>query len=140
MPTSRQNQSSSVIQPGYSTKNIPTCSQKKYIKAFINKTETFVKNLRWRTFFFLNPVLERPSKKTYGSTSTKPTPSIPELKDVEDELALLIENIKFKSTKSNLQCKLKKGLKKFKKTTTTFLYLQIRQKLLQAKKNKSMKN
>ena len=38
---------------GYSAKNIPICSEKQYIKAPINKTEQFVKNLHWRTFFFL---------------------------------------------------------------------------------------
>ena len=86
-----------------------------------NKVETFVKNLRWRTFFFLNPDLESPSKKTYGFNSTKPPPSIPELKDFEDGLALLIENIKFRSTKSNLQCKLKKDLKKIKSDNHLFI-------------------
>ena len=49
---------------GYSTKNIPICSEKQYIKALINKTEKFVKNLRWRTFFFLNPDLENSTKET----------------------------------------------------------------------------
>ena len=106
---------------GYSTKHIPICSQKQYIKASINKTESFVKNLRWRTFFFLNPDLERPSKKSYGFNSTKPTLSIPELKDFEDGITLLIENIKFKSTKSNLQCKQKKDLKKIRSDNHLFI-------------------
>ena len=36
-------------------------------------------------------------------------------------MALLIENIKFKSTKSNLQCKLKKDLKKIKSDNHLFI-------------------
>ena len=45
------------INLGYSTKNIPTCSEKQYIKSLINRTEQFVKNVRWKAFSFLNPDL-----------------------------------------------------------------------------------
>ena len=82
---------------GYSAKNIPICSEKQYIKALINNTEKFVKNLRWRTFFFLNADLENSIKETYGFNSTKSPPFIPELKEFEDGLSLLIENIKLKN-------------------------------------------
>ena len=100
---------------GYSAKNIPICSEKQYIKALINKTEKFVKNLRWRTFFFLNPDLENSTKETYGFNSTKSPPFIPELKEFEDGLALLIENMKFRKFDNEFQKLLRKDLNKIKR-------------------------
>ena len=100
---------------GYSTKNIPICSEKQYIKALINKTEIFVKNLRWRTFFFFNPDLENSTKETYGFKSTKSPPFIPELKEFEDGLALLIENIKFRKFDNEFQKLLINDLNKIKR-------------------------
>ena len=100
---------------GYSAKNIPICSEKQYIKALINKTEKFVKNLRWRTFFFLNPDLENSTKETYGFNSTKSPPFIPELKEFEHGLALLIENMKFRKFDNEFQKLLKNDLNKIKR-------------------------
>ena len=87
---------------GYSTKNIPICSEKQYLKTFIDKTEKFVKNLRWRAFFFLNPKADREEKETFGFKSTRPPPHIPELKNFEEGLASMITNIKFRRTKKPL--------------------------------------
>ena len=44
----------------------------------------------------MNPDLENSTKETYGFNSTKLLPFIPELKEFEDGLVLLIENIKFR--------------------------------------------
>ena len=65
------NQSIEQFNFGYSAKNIPICSEKQYIKALLNKTEKFVKNLCWKTFFFLNSDLENSTKESYGFNSTK---------------------------------------------------------------------
>ena len=100
---------------GYSVKNIPLCSEKQYIKALINKTENFVQNLRWRTFFFLLPDLENSTKETYGFNSTKSPPFIPELKEFENGLALLIENIKFRKFDNEFQKVLRSDLIKIKR-------------------------
>ena len=100
---------------GYSAKNIPICSEKQYIKALINKTEKFVKNLRRRTFFFLNPDSENSTKETYGFNSTKSPPFIPELKEFEDSLALLIENTKFRKFDNELQKLLRNDVNKIKR-------------------------
>ena len=85
-----------------------------YIKALINKTEKFVKNQRRRTFFFLNPDLENSTKETYGFNSTKSPPFIPERKEFEDGLALLIENIKFRKFDKEFQKLLRNDLNKIK--------------------------
>ena len=37
----------------YSIKNIPLYKQKRYIKALLDKTQKFVKNIQWMTFFLL---------------------------------------------------------------------------------------
>ena len=38
----------------YLLKNIPVHGKDLYIKTLIRKSETFVKNIRWRAFFYLN--------------------------------------------------------------------------------------
>ena len=83
----------------YSTKNIPIPTKKEYLKNLIIKTEKFIKNLRWRTFFVLNPDTEIVEKETYGFNSTKPPPILKELKDFEDGLTHIIQNIKFRKNK-----------------------------------------
>ena len=60
---------------GYSLKNISLPSQKEYVMQLIFSVETFVKNLRWRSHFFLNPQ-EKPSKETYGFKSLKAAPKL----------------------------------------------------------------
>ena len=102
------------INLGYSTKNIPTCSEKQYIKSLINRTEQFVKNVRWKAFFFLNPGLNIENKETYGFNSTRPPPFIPELKEFEDGLTSIIEKIKFRKVNNTFQQKLRKDITKIK--------------------------
>ena len=77
----------------YSTKNIPVDGKDVYIKTLISKSETFVKNIRWRAFFYLNPDVRMDKKETYGFISTKPSPIIQELKEFENDPGVLIQNI-----------------------------------------------
>ena len=37
----------------YSTKNIPLASKSKYLQILIEKTESLIHRMRWKTFFFL---------------------------------------------------------------------------------------
>ena len=60
---------------GYSMKNISLPSQKEYLISLISSVETFVKNLRWRCFFFLNPQ-DEPSKENYEFKSLRQAPKI----------------------------------------------------------------
>ena len=68
------------------------------IYTLLSKSETFVKNIRWRVFFYLNPDLRMDHNETYGCISTKPPPIIPELKEFENDLTDLIQNIKFRQS------------------------------------------
>ena len=39
----------------YSTKNIPLPSKNDYLQRLIEKTELFLRRMRWKAHFFLNP-------------------------------------------------------------------------------------
>ena len=95
----------------YSTKNIPIHTNKTYFKAIISKTETFIRNIRWRAFFYLNPDLKCKDKETFGFRSTKPAPIVPELKDFEEGLLNIIQTIKFNNVNDEFQNKLKEDIK-----------------------------
>lgn len=88
---------------GYATKNTPIPSKKSYLKRLIAKTGTFLRNVRWRTHFLLNPDTSTNKKGNYGFRSTKAPPQIPELKEFEDGMMSLIQNIKFNDNRNPSQ-------------------------------------
>ena len=81
---------------GYSTKNIPLPSRNEYLQRLIEKTEQFLRRLRWKAHFFLSPDSTPSSKETYGFKSTKNPPPIEELKDFEDGMFEMRSSVKFK--------------------------------------------
>ena len=87
---------------GYSTKNIPLPAKKEYLKRFIEKTEQFIRRLRWKAYYFLNGT-ESTANESYGFKSRNSPPQISELQPFEEDMAQLIQNIKFNDTKSNFQ-------------------------------------
>ena len=105
------------INLGYSTKNIPIPAKKEYLQRLISSTEKFIKSIRWRTYFFLNPNKKPSKKETYGFTSTKTPPQIQELKEFEDGILHLVQNIEFKSTNKAFQKQLNQDIEKTKKGT-----------------------
>ena len=105
----------------YSTKNIPLYGKTQFLKALVSKTEIFIKNLRWRTFFFLNPDLKVQDKETFGFPSQKPPPILPELKEFEDEIIDMIQNVKFKVNRSTFQSKLQTDLCKVRKDNHLYI-------------------
>ena len=95
---------------GYSTKNIPLPSRSEYMKNFIEKTEHFLRRMRWKAYHFLNPT-ESSAKETYGFKSRKSPPRISELIPFEDAMLNLIQNIEFKDVKCNFQNQLNSDIK-----------------------------
>ena len=91
----------------YSTKNIPLPSRSDYLHRLIEKTEQFLRRMRWKAHFFLNPDTTSSSKETYGFKSTKNPPPIEELKDFEDNMLNLIQTVKFKQVNNPFLSKLK---------------------------------
>ena len=70
-----------------------------------------MRNIRWTSFHFLNPIQTRNSKETYGFPSTKPAPQVAELKDFENKLFDLTKNITFNQCNNSCQTKLKDDAK-----------------------------
>ena len=79
---------------------------KSYSEVNTSKTNQYVAD----TFFYLNPDLRMDHKETYGFISTKPPPIIPELKEFENDLVDLIQNIKFRHVPNHFQNKLRKDI------------------------------
>ena len=78
-----------------------------YLHRLIENTEQFLRRIRWKAHFFLNPDTVSPSKETYGFKSTKNPPPIEELKDFEDDMLRMIQSVKFKQVNSPFLNKLK---------------------------------
>ena len=102
---------------GYSTKNIPLPSQNDYLQRLIEKTEQFLRRMRWKAFFFLNPDTSNSSKETYGFKSTKNPPPIDELKPFEDDMVRLVQSTKFKKVNNPFLSKLKEDTERIKNET-----------------------
>ena len=105
----------------YSTKNIPIPSRKQYKISLINKTKVFLRNLRWRAHFFLHSPKKENNKNNFGFKSDKSAPQVPQLKEFEDELISVIQNIKFKkyskNSNDNFQQQLSKDVKNIKENS-----------------------
>ena len=74
----------------YSMKNIPIPSAKAYKKKLIEKTESLIKRMRWKAFFFLKKGENNDQKtgtETFGFKSRKCPPQIDELKPLEDDMS-----------------------------------------------------
>ena len=54
----------------YSMKNVSLPSQKEYLLELIHSVEKFVRNLRWRAYFYLNPQ-QKPQKEKYDFRSLR---------------------------------------------------------------------
>ena len=96
----------------YSTKNIPLPSKNDYLQRLIEKTELFLRRMRWKAHFFLNPSTASSSKLTYGFKSTKNPPPIDELKDFEDDMLNMIQSTKFNQVTNPFLNKLKNDTKR----------------------------
>jgi hypothetical protein len=64
----------------------------------IDKTEQFLKRLRWKDYFFLNPT-EKSTKEAYGFKTRNSPKQVNELKPFEDGILDLIQDITFRDTK-----------------------------------------
>ena len=84
-----------------STKIIPIPNRNHYKISLIQKSKVFLRNLRWKAHFFLHPPKKESNKNNYGFKSDKSAPQVPQLKEFEDELISVIQNIKFKKNSKN---------------------------------------
>ena len=83
---------------GYSTKNIPIHSSKEYRLSLVQKTRIFLRNLRWKAFFYMNPRSKASINENFGFKSEKNAPVVKEMKAFESDLKTLVEKVrKFRS-------------------------------------------
>ena len=55
-------------------KNIPIPNNREYTKRLIEKTESVIKRMRWKAFFYLHPENSTTQKETFGFNSTRTPP------------------------------------------------------------------
>ena len=100
----------------HSDKNIPVSDKKTYLKMFISAVWKFDNNLRWATFFYLNPDMVPPVKNWFGFKSNNPPPHVKELKGFQNDLLKLTENLEFKPRTNDFMEILKEDLAKIDNT------------------------
>ena len=98
-----------------SMKNIPLADKNTYLTLLTQATEKFIRNLRWRAFYYLNENTSGKGKMNFGFKSIKAPPQVPELKLLEDELLKLIKNIEFNHQNTMFQQGLKLKVDQIKK-------------------------
>ena len=108
----------------YSIKNISIPSEKEYKLKLIEKTESFLKKMRWKAFFFINsklPFKDDHNYINYGINSIKYSPQIKEMSSFEKDVIDLIKTIKFRKIKNTFQDKMKKDIKTIQMTNKTLI-------------------
>ena len=121
------------IKFNYSLKNIGLTSKDVYTRSLINKTQSVIQRMRWKAHFFLNQAnndtdqdraANRPTgsqANTYGLKSKLSAPSVTELRAFEDDVARLIENVKFRDVNNEFMKELERDKKKIKSSTNIFV-------------------
>ena len=105
----------------YSMKNIPLPNHSEYTKRLIEKTESVIKRMRWRAFFFLNPDKRSKEIETYGFNSRKTPPQLEQMTQFEDSLLQMIDNIQFRDNKCQFQSNLRKNVKEIRQSNHMYI-------------------
>ena len=106
----------------YSLNCIPRCKPDDYLKALLNRTQHFLRRLRWRCYFFLLDNSEdnqQPTKENFGFPSNAPLPVVPELAAFEDDVYKLVGAIKFRHTPNPFLDRLDADVKNIKSSPNT---------------------
>nr|XP_047123016.1 uncharacterized protein LOC124806296 [Hydra vulgaris] len=122
---------------GYSVKNIPIPSIKDFKMQLLDKTETLIKRMRWKAFFFLNKSSNSKNNfyYNYGLKTSNHPKQITEMLAFENELIDLVKHIKFRKVQSNFQNKLKQDINIIRKSNQTYTYADKTSNLYKLSKN-----
>ena len=112
------------INLNYSLKDIPVPIKSSYQLKLIEKIESVIKCMRWKTFFFLrdnsdinktnsNDINES-GKETFSFKSKQHSAQINELQSFEKDLLDIIKAIQFRNVKDDFQTKMKNDISKIK--------------------------
>ena len=82
----------------------------------MEKTENFIRRLRWKLFAIENPEVKNDQIKTFGFNTNNQPPASRKLSEFENDLFDMIKSIKFKPVSSEFQKKLREDIQKIKST------------------------
>ena len=107
----------------YSIKNIPIPPKSVYTKQLIVKTESFLKRMRWKAFFFNKQIRSSGDQNFYGFPTANTPPQDEQLKQFELDMYELIKSIEFHNSNntSQLHKKMKEDVKNIQKSNQLFV-------------------
>ena len=99
----------------YSLENIPIPSADSYKRRLIEKVESVIRRMRWKSFFFLKGSEEVEDEgqenNNYGFKTKAYPPQVEELKPFENDLLRMVEGISFRNMSDSFQVKMKADIK-----------------------------
>ena len=104
----------------YSTKHIPVASDKEYIKQFIDKTEQFLRRMRWKAFHFLKQE-KSAAKETFGFKTKNCPPVIEELQNFEEGMTQIIQKVELRKINCQFQKDLRNDITSVKSNNRLFV-------------------
>ena len=109
----------------WTTKNTGLPTKNSYLKNLITKTNNFIQRMRWKAHFFLhgndNSTRTQPTN-TYGFKTRQSAPHVADLKPFEDDLAKLLENVKFRNVNDEFIKTLEKDKRKINSSKNVFIF------------------
>ena len=111
----------------YSLKNIPIPDITSYKLLLIEKTENFIKRIRWKAHFFLNGEnnetnTQNNETNNFGHKTKKTPPQCAELEKFEEDLLNITKNIKFKKINTKFQNNLKTDVTEIKNNPNILVF------------------
>ena len=110
---------------GYSLKNIPIPHKTTYIKSFIDKTDKFIRRMRWKIFHYDNNTdrdnEEASRKSNYGFPSESTPPPHNALVAFENDLFELINKLEFSNHRTHFQRKLAADVKEIRSSNLLYV-------------------
>ena len=91
------------INLGYSIKNIPIPTRKRYLLQLMEKIEMVLKRMRWKAIQFSNNKNNDSKTEWYGLKSLSSPRPVKELTPFENKLISLVKNIKFRKIRNHFQ-------------------------------------
>ena len=113
----------------YSMKNIPVPTKNSYLKKLIEKTESVIKRMRWKAFFFDqnkdkdSHCDDKNENNNFGFKSRKCPPQNEDLNNFESDVYDMIKNIQFRNKRDEFKDQLQQDIKKINNSTKAFIPL-----------------
>ena len=106
----------------YSKKNILTALIAQNKLMLISKIEKIIKRMRWKVLEFLDKCDSNSNKnQKYSLKALKCPPAVEEMAQFQNDLLLLIQNLKFKKVHNDFQKRLRDDFKEIKASNKMFV-------------------